>query len=87
MCCWILFAFAFAPRATLFFMWLFSNRISAAFDGVFLPLAGFFLMPWTTLIYALVSPGGLNLPDAVLIVIAAGADLGIWGGGARRRRS
>ena len=66
-------------------MWLFNDRISAAFGGVLLPLAGFFLMPWTTLIYVLVSPGGLNILDIILLVIAVGADLGVWGGGAKKR--
>ncbi len=87
MCCWILFAFAFAPRAALVLMWLLNDRISAAFNGILLPIIGFFLMPWTTLIYTLVSPGGIHVLDVVLIVAAVGADLGIWGGGARKRRS
>lgn len=87
MCCWILIAFAFAPRVALFFMAVFNDRISAAFDGVLLPLAGFFLMPWSTLVYTLVSPGGLDIPDIVLIIVAVGADLGIWGGGASKRQS
>ena len=87
MCCWLLIGFAFAPRVALFLMWLFNDRISGAFDGVLLPLAGFFLMPWTTLVYVLVAPGGLNLFETVFLVIAAGADIGVWGGGAKKRRS
>jgi hypothetical protein len=43
MCCWII-AFAFASRAALVFMWLFLDRISAAFGSIILPLIGFFLM-------------------------------------------
>jgi hypothetical protein len=87
MCCWILIAFAFAPRVALFLMALFNDRISAAFGGnILLPLVGFFLMPWSTLVYTLVAPGGLNLVDSILIVLAIGADLGIWGGGARNRK-
>jgi hypothetical protein len=87
MCCWILIAFAFAPRAALFIMWLINDRISAAFGGVVLPLIGFFLMPWTTLIYTLVSPGGMNGIDIVFLVLAVIADLGAWGGGAKNRSS
>ena len=87
MCCWILIGFAFAPRVALFLMWLFTSRISAAFNGAIVPVVGFFLMPWTTLIYALVSPGGLGTFDIVLIVMAVGADLGVWGGGASKRGS
>ena len=87
MCCWIVLAFAFAPRAALILMWLLNNRISAAFGGIFWPLVGFFLMPWTTLIYTLVSPHGLNLFDIVFLVLAVAADLGAWGGGAKSRKS
>jgi hypothetical protein len=50
MCCWILIAFAFAPRLALILMAILNDRISAAFNGVLLPLVGFFLMPWSTLI-------------------------------------
>lgn len=87
MCCWIVIAFAFAPRAALVLMWLFNDRISTAFGGVILPFVGFFLMPWTTLIYTLVSPYGLNLFDIIFLVMAIGADLGAWGGGAKSRKS
>jgi hypothetical protein len=86
MCCWILIAFAFAPRVALVFMALSNDRISAAFGGVILPLIGFFLMPWTTLTYTLVYPDGVNILEVVFLVIAVGADLGIWGGGAKKRR-
>lgn len=87
MCCWILIAFAFAPRAALVLMWLLNDWISAAFGGPLLPLIGFFLMPWTTLIYTLIAPNGLSVFDVALLVIAVGADLGIWGGGAQKRKS
>lgn len=87
MCCWILIAFAFAPRAALVLMAILNDRISAAFGGVLLPLAGFFLMPWTTLMYVLFFPGGLSVLEIVILILAAGADLGIWGGGAKKRHS
>jgi hypothetical protein len=87
MCCWILIAFAFAPRAALVLMWLLNDRISAAFGGVMLPLIGFFLMPWTTLIYTLIAPNGLSFIEYVFLIIAILADLGAWGGGAQSRKS
>jgi hypothetical protein len=68
-------------------MWLFNDRISAAFGGILLPLIGFFLMPWTTLTYTLVAPNGLNILDIIFLVIAVGADFGVWGGGAKSRKS
>jgi len=68
-------------------MAILNDRISVAFGGVLLPLVGFFLMPWSTLVYTLVSPGGLSLLDTIVIVLAVGADLGIWGGGAKNRKN
>jgi hypothetical protein len=87
MCCWILIAFAFAPRVALVFMWLLNDRISAAFGGIILPLIGFLLMPWTTLTYTLVARNGLNVFDIIFLVLAIGADLGAWCGGAKSRKS
>jgi hypothetical protein len=88
MYCWIIIAFAFAPRAALILMWLINNRISTAFGGgISLPLIGIFMMPWTTLTYTLVSPNGLNIFEIILLIMAVGADLGIWGGGAKSRKS
>ena len=39
-----------SPRLALFFVFLFSDMLDRAFDG-WLPLIGFFLLPWTTLAY------------------------------------
>ena len=41
-----------SPRLALFFLWIFSNVLSRAFDSWIIPLLGFFLLPWTTLTYA-----------------------------------
>jgi hypothetical protein len=86
MCCWILIAFAFAPRVALILMALVNDRISAAFGNVLLPIVGFFLMPWSTLVFVLVYPGGLSFFDVIFLTLAVGADLGIWGGGAKKRK-
>ena len=50
-CLLVLFAFI-SPRLALFAIWLFSDLLSRAFDSWFVPLLGFFLLPWTTLAYA-----------------------------------
>jgi hypothetical protein len=41
-----------SPRLVLFLLWIFSNVLSRAFDSWIIPLLGFFLLPWTTLAYA-----------------------------------
>jgi hypothetical protein len=41
-----------SPRLALFLLWIFSDILSRAYDSWFIPLLGFFLLPWTTLAYA-----------------------------------
>ena len=50
-CLVVLLAFI-SPRLALFGIFLFSDLLSRAFDSWFVPLLGFFLLPWTTLAYA-----------------------------------
>ncbi len=54
--CFVLLLGAFAPRLTLALMALFNNEITKAFDGSWVvPLIGWFLLPYTTLMYVLMS--------------------------------
>jgi hypothetical protein len=41
-----------SPRVALFFLALFSDVLSDAYDSWIIPLIGFFVLPWTTLTYA-----------------------------------
>jgi hypothetical protein len=41
------------PRVTLFFMWIFSERLSIAFDSFVVGFLGFLILPYTTVFYAL----------------------------------
>jgi hypothetical protein len=50
-CLVVLLAFL-SPRLALFVIFLFSDLLSRAFDSWFVPFLGFFLLPWTTLAYA-----------------------------------
>ena len=49
-----------SPRLALFFIWLFSDLLDRAYDEWWLPLLGFFLLPWTTLAYAVMWAAGTN---------------------------
>ena len=49
-CFLVLFALV-SPRLALFFTLVFSDWVGDAFDGWFLPVLGFFVLPWTTLAY------------------------------------
>jgi hypothetical protein len=81
-----------SPRLALFFVWLFSDLLSDAFDSWLLPLLGFFFLPWTTLVYALVWSYGRNEVagfEWFFVILAFVIDLGAYTGGwrARDRRS
>jgi hypothetical protein len=43
-----------SPRLAVFLLWLFTDRMSIAFDSFWLGLAGFLFLPWTTLAWAVV---------------------------------
>jgi hypothetical protein len=70
-------------------LWLFSDLLSRSFDGWALPLLGFFLLPWTTLAYALLwasSDGVLGI-EWFFVVLAFLVDIGAFAGSDRRRRA
>ena len=49
-----------SPRLALFALWLFSDVLGDAYDSWIVPLLGFFLLPWTTLAYAVMWVSGTN---------------------------
>ena len=48
----LLFGFALFPRGWILGFWIFSDLLSQSFDTWWVPTAGFFLAPWTTLMWA-----------------------------------
>jgi hypothetical protein len=79
-----------SPRLALFALWLFSNLLDRAYEGWLLPLIGFFLLPWTTLAYAVMWDTGTNTVDGFewfIVVLAFLADLASLGGGRSYSRS
>jgi hypothetical protein len=75
------------PRLVMFVWWLADMaRWAATFDAPFLPILGFILAPWTTMMYALVFPGGVTGIDWLWMAVAVLADLAALGGGAARSR-
>lgn len=89
-CCLLALILAGAPRFAILFYWFYdSTAFALAFDQWFIPVLGFFLLPWTTLMYVLVAPGGVGGFDYALIGLGVILDLGSYGGGggsARNRR-
>jgi hypothetical protein len=78
----------FSPRLALFLVWLFSDLLSRAFDGWVVPVLGFLLLPWTTLVYVLLYSSGNRVQgfEWFLVALAFLVDLGAYGGGAHSQR-
>lgn len=68
-------------------LWLFTDMLGRAFESWFVPLLGFFLLPWTTLAYALMwnSSDGVVSFEWFIVVLAFLFDLGSYAGGGRQR--
>jgi hypothetical protein len=77
-----------SPRLAIVFVFLFSNVLDRAFDSFWLPLIGFFLLPWTTLAYAFTWDSGRAVEgfDWFIVGVAFVVDLASLGGGRRARR-
>jgi hypothetical protein len=76
------------PRAVIVLWWLTAqNRWELAFDSFIVPFLGFLFLPWTTLMYVVVAPTGVNSFDWLWLALALAADLGSYAGSSGVRRS
>lgn len=86
--CFVLLLALLSPRVALFAVWLFSDLLSRAFDSWLLPFLGFFLVPWTTLAYAVMWDAGTHAVTGFewfVVGVAFLADVGVYGRGSRER--
>jgi hypothetical protein len=77
-----------SPRLALVAMWLLSDVLGRAFESSLVPLLGFFLLPWTTLAYAVMWDSGTHAVTGFewfIVVLAFLADIGAHSGTARGR--
>jgi hypothetical protein len=76
------------PRIAIVLLYLFTNFFQGVFTSVILPVIGFILLPLTLLAYTWMVK--IHQPTdtmfLVIMFIAVILDLGLIGGGARRRR-
>ena len=77
----------FSPRLALFALWIFGDLLSRAFEEWYVPLLGFFLLPWTTLAYAVMwaSSDGVNGFEWFIVILAFLLDVGSYRQGGRAR--
>ena len=89
-CCLLSLFLTLGPRLALVFMWLFTDRVSAAFDTILVPLLGLIFLPLTTFAYVIFwdPVEGLDTLAWMAVIIALIVDLAlnagsIWGNRAR----
>ena len=86
-CCLFASILAGAPRLAFLLYWLFyPNKVTLAFDAFIWPFLGLIFLPWTTLTYVLVFPGGIVWFDWIFLGLALALDIASYGGGAYSRR-
>jgi hypothetical protein len=77
----------FMPRTIIVLLWLFTNYLGRAYQSWIVPTLGFFLLPTTTIAYAIAknalstSTGGLRASGVVIIVLGVFIDVGLIGSG------
>lgn len=82
MCCLITTLGLLGPRAGILVWWLLQPvRWQAAFSTFIWPFLGFLFVPWMTLMYVLVAPGGITGFDWIWLGIGLALDVATYGGG------
>jgi hypothetical protein len=72
------------PRVAIIGVAIFSNLLTRAYDSWFLPFIGFFILPWTTLAYAIMWDIGTHEVrgfEWLIVVLAFLADISSYVGG------
>jgi hypothetical protein len=88
MCCFFVVLVFLGPRFAIPIWWLMQPvRWQAAFKSFIWPMLGFIFAPWTTMMYVLVYPGGVNGVEWVWIGLGVLFDVMWWAGAAARRRA
>lgn len=82
MCCLLTVLLFLGPRAGILVWWLLDTaRWNLAFNSFIWALLGFIFVPWTTIMYVLVFPGGLHGFDWIWLGIGLLLDIGSYTGG------
>ena len=85
MCCFFTILLLLGPRVADIIWWIADpNRwvgAVSAFDSAIWPILGIIVLPWTTLMYVLVYPGGVTGLDWLWMILAVLADVATYSGG------
>jgi hypothetical protein len=88
MCCILALLAFFTPRIVILLLWVFTDYLSRAYETFIWPLLGFLFLPATTIAYAIARNefGGASGIGLLIVALGFALDIGLIGGGARRRR-
>jgi hypothetical protein len=87
MCCLFTILVLLGARAVDVVWWIAQPaRWDLAFTSWVWPVLGIIFLPWTTMFYVIVAPGGVHGIDWLWIVLGLVIDVAFWGGGARQSR-
>jgi hypothetical protein len=87
--CFVVLFALISARFALVWIWLTGDLLSRAYDSSIVPILGFFLLPWTTLAYAVmwdVGSDGVHGLEVFLVILAFLTDIGAFAGGANKSR-
>jgi len=88
MCCFFTILLFLGPRFAGIVWWLIQPvRWGLAFDSYIFPILGIIFVPWTTLMYVLVAPGGVTGLEWVFVGLMLVFDIGSYVGGGWGNRS
>ena len=85
--CFVVLFALISPRLAIVFVWLFSNVMERAYDDWWVPVLGFFFLPWTTLAWAFTWDSGRAVEgfDWFIVGLAFVIDIASFVGGRRAR--
>jgi len=88
MCCFFTALVVFGPRLVILLWWLIRPAYySTVFQTWIWPLVGLIFLPWLTLMYLIVAPGGIVGFDWVWLGLALAADIASYGASYNKRSS
>ncbi len=87
MCCLFTILLLLGARAVDIIWWIAQpTRWDLAFSSWIWPVLGIIFLPWTTMFYVIVSPGGVNGIDWLWVAVGVVIDIMFWGGGTYKNR-
>ena len=88
MCCFVMSVLLVGPRLGILVWYLFSpTYVNGAFDNFIWGFLGWLFLPWTTLMYIAIYPGGIMGFDWLLLGLGVFADIFTYVGGYREVES